>query len=402
MLIFAAPAFTQWTQFGGPRRDFTADDASITLKWPDTGPRVLWSRDLGDGFSSILVDESGLYTMYRRGDQDVVIALDAGTGETIWETAYDSPTKDDMILDFGPGPISTPLVVGNRIFTVSSTVKFHCLDKTTGDILWARDLMKELGASHLGRGYGPSPIAYGETVILPIGGEDQAVVAFDQASGDIVWRSQSFKAGYSSPILASVAGEDQLIVAMGPDRAGLDPRNGELRWHVELPKTATTIMSTQHLGADGLLFGSSAYADGSRVIALQKNADGFDARELWYSRKMRVMYAAVARIGDYVYGSSGDFGPAFLIGLNVKTGKVAWRKRGFGRAHLTRVREHALILDEEGDLAVATPTPEGVTIHSRAHVMDRLVWTPPTLVGSRLYIRNRVSMKALDLVSATQ
>jgi hypothetical protein len=66
------------------------------------------------------------------------------------------------------------------------------------------------------------------------------------------------------------------------------------------------------------------------------------------------------------------------------------------------VREHALILDEEGDLAVATPTPEGVTIHSRAHVMDRLVWTPPTLVGSRLYIRNRVSMKALDLVSATQ
>ena len=58
-----------------------------------------------------------------------------------------------------------------------------------------------------------------------------------------------------------------------------------------------------------------------------------------------------------------------------------------------------VILDEEGDLAIATPTPEDLTIHSRAHVMDRLVWAPPTLADGTLYIRNRTIIKAIDLGS---
>ena len=135
------------------------------------------------------------------------------------------------------------------------------------------------------------------------------------------------------------------------------------------------------------------------VIEVKKKGDRFEAKELWYSRKMRVMYASSVRIGDYVYGSSGDFGPAFLMGIHIGTGKVAWRKRGFARAHLLRTGDDVVILDEEGDLAIATPTPDGLTIHCRAHVTERLVWTPPTLAEGKLYIRNRTTIKALDLRS---
>ncbi len=386
----------QWTQWGGPNRNFTVD-SEVAPAWTSGGPREIWSRPLGDGYSSILADEGRLYTMKREGHEDVVVSLDAGTGKTLWETTYDSPIAPDMDVEMGPGPISTPLIAGDRIFTVSTTVKLHCLDKRTGRILWGRDLMKDLGAPHLGRGYGASPIAYRGLVILTLGEPGPAVVAFDQERGDFAWKSQGFRPSWSSPILIEVEGEPQLVVAMGSDRAGLDPSTGELRWHHAMPPSADIVMSTPHWGEDQILFFSQAYGDGSRALRLEKKDGRFEAEEQWYSRQMRVMFGSVARIGDFVYGSSGDFGPAFLVGINVKTGKVAWRKRGFGRAHLLLARENVVILDEEGDLAIATFAPEGLTVHARASVLERLAWTPPTLVGKTLYLRNRSVIKAVDL-----
>ena len=150
----------QWAQFGGPNRNFTVDEGPLDTNWGDEGQRVLWSREFGDGFASLLVDQGVLYGAHRDGDNDVIVAMEASTGKELWSTSYESPTLANMILDFGPGPIATPLLVGDRLFAVSSTVKFHCLDRKTGAILWSHDLMAEMGATHLGRGFGPSPIAY--------------------------------------------------------------------------------------------------------------------------------------------------------------------------------------------------------------------------------------------------
>ncbi|HSR67250.1 MAG TPA: PQQ-binding-like beta-propeller repeat protein [Acidobacteriota bacterium] len=395
----AEEASYDWTQWGGPDRNFLLPQAGpLATEWPEEGPKVLWSRPLGDdGFSSILFEDGRLYTMHRDGDRDVVVGLDAATGGTIWETAYESPTAEDMILDFGPGPISTPLIAGDRIYTVSSTVKFHCLDKKDGKILWSHDLREEMQASHMGRGYGPSPIAYQDLVILGLGGQEQAVVAFDQESGELRWKSGSFPPSYSSPILVDFGGREMLIISMGTARAGLDPSNGEVIWEMDTPKVVGPMMSTQHFGDDHILFGSMAYGGGSRAIQLKKEGDQFSAEELWYSRRTRIMYTTYVRIGDHVYGSSGDFGPAFLQCLNIHDGKVLWRERGFSRAHLVLVGEHVLILDEDGDLAITTASPQGLTVHSQANVLERTAWTPPTVIGSTVYLRNRKEIKALDL-----
>ncbi len=393
-----AGAGPDWTQWGGPHRNFTVDSGPLALQWPESGPRLLWSREFGDGFSAILSEGDRLYGIHRDGDKDVATALNANTGETLWETAYDSPTEPDMDLAFGPGPITTPLLSGDRLFTVSSTVRLHCFDKNTGRILWSRDLRKDYSASHMGRGYGPSPIAYKDLVILAVGGEGHALVAFNQETGETVWESQNYRVCYSSPILARIDGEDQLFVAMANQRAGLDPATGELRWSLELPRTAGSIMATQIWGEDHPLFGSSAYADGSRAIKVEKKPDGtFEASELWYNRKMRVMFPSYVRIGDYIYGSSGDFGPVFLMAINVKTGEVAWRERGFNRTHFLSADGKVILLDEEGDLAVATVSPEGIQVHARAHIIGRTAWTPPTLVGTRLYVRNRSELRAFEL-----
>ena len=399
VLVYPASGLAQWTQWGGPQRDFTAPSGALSLDWPESGPPELWSRELGDGFSSILYDLGTLYTMFRRGDQETVVAINAADGGSLWETSYVLPLdKEGMLLDFGGGPISTPLIVGNRLFTVGSMAVFHCLKKTTGEILWKRDLVQELGASYGQRGYAPSPLGFADLVILTVGGKDSSVVAFQQSTGEIVWKSLDLRGSSSSPILIQAAGQDQLIVSLSNHRAGLNPRSGEVEWTVELPRGASSLMATQHWNPeDSLLFSSSAYADGSRAFRIERSGGRFEAKELWYSRRMRVMFTSFVRIGDYVYGSSGGFGPVFLVCLKIRDGTIQWRQRGWGRTHFLRAGGQVLLMEEGGDLAVATATPESLDVHARANVMERICFTPPTLVGTRVYVRNRKSMKALDL-----
>ena len=71
LLIMPAIGLAQWTQFGGPNRDFTLEGGPLNTNWGEDGPKVLWSREFGDGFASLLVDEGVVYGAHRDGDKDV-------------------------------------------------------------------------------------------------------------------------------------------------------------------------------------------------------------------------------------------------------------------------------------------------------------------------------------------
>jgi hypothetical protein len=64
----------EWPQFGGPNRNFMVDSKGLAVTWPAEGPKRLWMRPLGEGYSGISVDQGTLYTMYRKGEQEVAIA----------------------------------------------------------------------------------------------------------------------------------------------------------------------------------------------------------------------------------------------------------------------------------------------------------------------------------------
>ena len=400
--LFTGPASAQWSQWGGPHRDFTCDSTGLAEKWPADGPRQIWKSEVGPGHSAIVTDGQTLYTMCRRGEQDAVLAYNAATGEKLWETQYPAPPKDDMLLEFGPGPHSTPLLVGKRLFTVGGLVHFHALDTQTGKILWSHELMQELGASHVQRGYGASPIAYNDTVILNVGGAEVGVAAFKQDTGELVWKSERFRGGYSSPIIVQINGEDHLIGALGADRIGLDPATGQTRWRVAVDVQMAGIMSSPLFVPPDRVFFSEAYGGGSQLFKISFQDGQYAAEQLWHTPKMKVMHGNAIRIGDYVYGSSGDFGPAFLMALQLETGKVAWRERGFAKATLLYADGKLIILDEEGNLALATATPEKLEVHSRAKVLEEKSWTVPTLVGTRLYLRDDHNILALDLGAAAK
>jgi outer membrane protein assembly factor BamB len=407
----AGAASNSWLQWGGPTRNFIVNSTGLADKWPETGPPVIWSRPLGTGHSAILVDDGRLYTMYRAGNgrakqgpwdpEEGVIAMDAATGKTLWEHKYPSRRED---FSFGAGPHSTPLIVGDRLFTIGTQKQMFAFDKKTGKVLWSHDFIKEFNSHELlirpvvKTGYGCSPIAYRDTIICSVGGPGQSVMAFRQSDGAVVWKSGDFLTSEAPPILINIAGRDQLVVFGGGTVNGMDPANGKILWsHVHDPGNDLNC-GTPLFGPDNILFVSSAYRAGSRAIQLKPDRDVTYAEELWFTNRVRFMFLNAIRVGDFIYGTTGDFGPAFLTALNIKTGQAAWQHRGFGRASMLYADNKAIIMDEDGDLALAKLAPEGVTILAEAKkVFDTTTWTVPTLVGRTLYARDREKIVALNL-----
>jgi outer membrane protein assembly factor BamB len=393
-----------WTQWGGPKRDFISDTKGLASVWPVGGPKKLWTRSLGEGHSSVLVENGRLYTMYRQvtrqpvvSHEEVVAALDAASGKTIWEFKYPAPTSG-IQFDQGLGPHSTPLIVGNRVFAVSSRSELFALDKATGRRLWSHDFVKEFNAPLTARGYSGSPLLYNGTIIVTMGGPDQAVAAFDQASGKLVWKNGYFVWAPASPILIDVDAQPQLVVFGGDVVTGMDPATGRELWrHRHRTDWGLNISTPVWVADQHLLLISSAYGVGTRAIELRQSGGKTTVAEKWHSQRMRIHIGTIIRLGDHAYASSGDFGPAFISAIDLKSGEIAWQDRSFARAQLLYADGKIIVLDEDGVLGLATVSPQGLKVLAKASVLQHLAWTPPTLVGTTLYVRDRQTLSAFDL-----
>lgn len=401
-------AATDWLQWGGAGRNFMPQATGLAPSWPAGGPKRLWTRSLGEGHSAILAEGQRIYTMYRplgmmsmvrRSQEEIVTALDAATGQTLWEFKYPAPV-DDLDFSQGAGPHSTPLIVGNRLYATSTRKELFALDKTTGARIWSHDFMKEYAASSPGRGYTCSPLLYNGTIIVQVGGPAQAIAAFNEQTGALVWKAGDFEASPASPILIDVDGQQQLVLFAGDKVAAFDPASGRTLWsHPHRTDYGLNISTPVWSPADHLLFVSSAYGTGSRAIELHQAGGRTTATEKWFSNRMRVHIGTIMRLGDYVVGSSGDFGPSFLTAADLKTGKILWQDRSFARAQLLYADGKLILLDEDGALGLATVSAQGLKVLARADVLSNIAWTPPTLAGTTLYVRDRKNIAAYNLGS---
>lgn len=391
-----------WTQWGGPTRDFMAPSTGLADSWPASGPRRLWTRPLGEGHSAILADNGRLYAHYRpistpRSQEEVVVAMEAATGKTIWEYRYPSSTAGADFSE-GAGPHATPLMAGNRLFAVGSRRQLMALDKTTGKLLWSRDLIKDYGAPGVDRGMSNSPLFHDNTILLPIGSRGQAIGAFNPDNGALLWKAGRVDYSPASPILIDVDGQKQIVLFGGERIAGHDPANGNELWnHPHRTDWGLNISTPVWTPADHTLLFSSAYGTGSRALELRQTGGKTTVKEKWASNRVRVHIGTIIRVGDTAYMSSGDFGPAFLTAVNMSTGAVRWQDRSFARAQLLYADNKLIVLDEDGTLAIASVSADGFKVLSRAAILSNLAWTPPTLVGRTLYVRDRKTIAAYDL-----
>jgi outer membrane protein assembly factor BamB len=395
-----------WLQWGGPRRNFMIESSPLADSWPANGPSRVWERALGEGHAAVLVDGDRLFTMYRaagmlsairRTQTETIAAFERATGRTVWEHTFDSSTSG-LDLEYGAGPHSTPLIVDHSLFAVGSRHQLFALDNNSGKVLWQHDLIKEFGAGLSGRGYAPSPIAYGDNIILPVGGKGApSLMAFNQRSGAVAWRNGDYPLGPASPTMITVDGQQQLVVTGGDEMLGVDPTNGTVLWRHPHKTDWGLNISTPVWGADNVLFVSAAYNNGARAIKLSQAAGRTSAQELWYQNRMKTHIGTVIRLGDFFVGSNGDFGPCPTVGVDVKSGQVLWQNREFARSTFLHADGKLIILDEDGNLGLATPTRQGLNVRAKAAVLSNKAWTVPTLVGSTLYVRDRAKMMALSL-----
>jgi outer membrane protein assembly factor BamB len=389
-------AAQDWPQWGGPGRDFEVADPGLATSWPEAGLEPLWSRPLGEGYSGIAVVGDRLFTLYGEGDEEVVVALATATGEEIWSHRYEAPRPDGMRLNYGPGPHATPLAAAGRVFTVGTTGQLLALDAATGKQLWRQDLWREHGGFRLRRGYGASPIAWGDTVIVPVGGEAPGAIAFAAADGAVVWQSERFDSAQSSPIVMQVGGQSQMVLFIQDEVVGLDPDDGMLLWRHPHKVLGPYNISTPVTGADGTVFVSSSYNGGSRLLRLSRDETATRVEELWHSKRMGIHFTNALRIGDRFFASTGRSG-VVAAALDAGTGELVWRSRAIGRASYLRVGDRLLALEAEGRLLLFELGPDGPLVLAETQLMEAQSWTVPALAGNRLYARDRERILVVEL-----
>jgi len=182
-----------------------------------SGKRV-WARNLGVpdnhyGHSSSLVAwKNKVYVQYDTNKAKKLIALDALTGKTVWET-----TRNVKI------SWASPILanIGGRMQVVLAADPLLAgYDAETGKELWH--------ASALAGEVGPSP-AYGEGLVFGVN-EYASLAAVNPSNGQVVWKDDEYLSEVASPVVAN----GLLFIATSYGvLACYDAKNGEKLWEAD-------------------------------------------------------------------------------------------------------------------------------------------------------------------------
>ncbi len=378
-----------WPQIRGPGRDGIADGGKLARVWVEGGPAVAWRRPIGDGFSGIAAVGGRLYTMAAEGESEDVLCLDAASGETLWQTNLGSRFENQ----FGDGPRATPTVGGDTVYAVSADLRLAALATADGTVRWRHDLKEAFAATQPRFGFSASPLVDGELLILDVGGsEGRGVVAFDKRTGETRWTALDGAGGHSSPIAAEIAGRRQYVFnrRSGPEMVAVST-GGEVLWRH--PGALDAIVMPLFVAPDRIFVSSAAMGNGGELVRVARHDGALAAEEVWTSPRMRNHFNTSVTVGGHIYG----FDNATFRCLDAATGDVAWSARGFGKGSLAVGGDLLYVLGDTGILALVAATPERYEELGRVQAMEGRAWTPPTLAGGRLYLRDHDEMVSFDV-----
>ena len=394
MLLSAGPAAAlDWPQFRGVHRDGVSAETDLPRSWPAEGPRVVWKRAIGEGYSGISVVGDRLYTMDSDGTAEYVLALEAGSGKEVWRV----PAGPKLIDSMGNGPRTTPTLDGGTVYAMGSHGRLLALKAADGAKIWEVDLPQAFAAKRPNWGYSGSPLIDGDLLILEVGGKDgRGVVAFEKATGKVRWGALDGDPAYSSPVMMTIGGIKQYVM---PRRAGsqtvaLRPDGSVLWTH---PGPFSVIASALFIPPDKVYV--SGGDDAGAVLMRIKTQEGTEGgkatvEELWKTRTMKNHFNDAVLVGPHLYG----FDNATFKCLSVATGEQTWASRGLGKGSLLAADGNLLIvLSDQGTLVLVEATPDAYTELARFQAMEGKAWTAPALANGRLYLRDNDEIVALEM-----
>jgi outer membrane protein assembly factor BamB len=383
---------TDWPQFRGPQQNGISLETGLLRSWPESGPKILWKKPIGSGFSTVTAVGDALYTLAVEGTSEMAYRLRAADGEVVWRVPL-GPVFPEI---FGDGPRSTPLVEKDVVYVLSATGRLHALGTKDGSRLWELDLVKQLGSPTPQRGFASSPIVDGDLLLLEAGGtEGRAVVALDKATGKIRWSALNGEPGYATPVAVTIAGVRQYVFILYTEGAIVSLRtDGKVHWRH--PWRTGAIASPLFLPPNRIF--ASATDDAGAVLVEIGSADGPEGtqatvREVWNSRVMKNHFSSSVLYEGHIYG----FDNASLKCIVAGTGEQKWVQRGYGKGSLIAADGLLYILSDQGQLLLAEATPEGFREKGKAQVLEGRTWTAPVLSHGRLYLRNDKELLAIDV-----
>ena len=380
----------QWPGFRGALRDGIVRSGPLALPWPDAGPRLLWSQPIGAGHASIAIADGRAFTIEQRGRDEVVAAYLVETGRELWAHAYPASFKETM---GGPGPRATPCVLANRVFALGGTGILNCLDATTGHVEWTRDILHDAAADNLHWGVSASPLVYDGRVYVNAGGSEASVIAYDIATGEPAWKSGTHKAGYASPMIATLLDTPHLLMFDATALSAYRPSDGRLLWEMPWP-TDHDVNAGQPIVVDNEhVFISAGYGHGAALLRLTAEDEAITPETVWSNLRLKLKFSSGVLHDGHIYGLD----ERILTCLDAATGERRWKGGRYGYGQLILADGYLIIQCENGDLALVEATPDALRELSRVEALTAKTWNHPALADGKLLIRNDRQMMGFDL-----
>lgn len=386
----------EWTQWRGPARDGSVSAKNSPAKWPETFQRT-WRLEIGEGYSSPVVDRGRVFVHSRRDPEEIITAINLADGKVVWQQKYQAVfNKNQYAVQMAKGPNATPLILGDRLFTLGVTGILNAWEAGGGRLLWTRDFSKSIDTSKLFCGTAASPIAVEGRIVVQVGSDIHGgqILALNMSTGATVWEWKGLGPGYASPVVIDLGGTRQLVTMTEGSIVGIDAKNGQELWTVPFPdewheNITTPLWTGTHLVVSGTRAGTHAYS-------LAQSSGKWQATEAWKNGDV-AMYMSSPVFGDgLIYGHSSRKKGQF-VAVDAKTGAVKWATEGREGEHaaLLLTPQHVIFLTNGADLIVAKRGTPAFAVEKRYEVAEAATWAVPVLLGSNVLVRDATGLMLL-------
>lgn len=382
----------RWPQWRGPLRTGQIEAAA----WPDTlaGDHLqqVWRVELGKSYSGPIVAGDRVFVTETRGAKtEHVQALDRKTGKPLWETSWAGSISVPFFAKANGDWIrSTPALDEDALYVAGIRDVVVCVDAATGQERWRTDLMAKFNAPVPAFGFVASPLVMADHVYVQAGG---GFVKLDKKTGAVAWRvledgGGMYGSAFSSPYPTTLNGVPQILVQTRQKLAGVDAESGKVLW--SQPIKADQGMNILTPTVIGNRVFTSSYGGGSVLLEIMQanSTDTATAKEVWKAKPQGYMSSPIV-IGNHIYLHLRN--QRFTC-LDLETGQELWTTTPYGKYwSMIANGRRILALDERGELLLINATPDKFDLLDNRKVAEN-AWAHVAVVGDEVFVRELEAM----------